>query len=77
MSIKHRLINKKQEIDKKIHNLKVESEQVYAEKLRKKQDQFLEPGTIKHGLVNRMGVLDFIESCIERRRMIRENKKQK
>jgi hypothetical protein len=74
MSLYDRVLAKKKKLEERIQRGRVVTEQMKAEKLRKKSEKirYLEPGTIRYGLVHRQGVTDLMRDAYERRKSKRK-----
>lgn len=74
MSLYDRVLAKKKKLQDQMQRGRVVTEQMKAEKYRKKAEKmkYLEPGTIRYGLVHRQGVLDLMKDAYERRKNKRE-----
>jgi len=67
-----RLQEKKKKMQDQMQRGRIRTEQMKAEKLRKKK--LLEPGTIRYGLFHRQGVGEVMKDALERRRNKRKQK---
>lgn len=76
MSLKDKLERKKQELKDRMQRGREVTEQMKAERMRKKQDKtkYLQPGTFRYGLHHRQSITGFMEDVKERRRQKREEK---
>jgi hypothetical protein len=77
MSLLDKLKKKKQELQQRLQDNMEYVEQKRAENLRKKinKTKYLEPGTIRYGLVHKQSFNDFVNDTIERRKQQREKNK--
>ena len=67
--IKEKLDKKKEELQAQMQRGREKTEQMRAEKLRKKIDKakYMEPGTFRYGLFHRQGILEFMKEVYKRR----------
>ena len=74
MSLYDRVLAKKKKLEERIQRGRIVTEQMKAEKLRKNSEKvkYLEPGTIRYGLVYRQGVADLMRDAYERRKSKRK-----
>ena len=77
MSIVERLKKKKQKLKDQYQRGKEVTEQMKAERLRRKGKKMssITPGTIRYGLANRQSPLDLMEDVKRRRKEKREEEK--
>ena len=72
MKLLDRLQETKRKMQRQMQRGRERTEQMKAEKLRKKK--LLEPGTIRYGLHHRQGVGELMKDALERRRNKRKQK---
>ena len=79
MSLLERLQKKKQSMQKQIQRGREVTEQLRADKLRKKKEKAksFEPGTFRYGLHHRQSIGGFMEDVKERRKNKRNQKGNK
>lgn len=76
---KDKLIKKKQELQAQYNRGKIVTEQMRADKLRRKMEQrkYMEPGTIRYGLATKQNPLDLMKDVKSRREQKRKEKQEK
>jgi len=79
MSLKERYKKKKKRLDELRERGQIRTEQIRAEKLRKKKEQqkYMEPGTFRYAITTKQHVLDFMKDVKERREERRKEKQSK
>ena len=79
MSLLERLQNKKKRMQMQIQRGRERTEQMKAEKTRRKikRQQNLEVGTIRYGLAHRQSIGSFTRDAYTRRKMRRKEKEEK
>ena len=74
MSVLEKMKKKKKELSDQMQRGREVTEQMKAEKLRKKGKKIasLEPGTFRYGIMHKQGMLEFMEDVKRRRKEKRE-----
>ena len=79
MSIIKKMKQKKKDLQAQYQRGKDRTEQMKADKLRQKmqQQKYMEPGTIRYGLLTKQNPLDLMKDVKTRRELKRKEKQQK
>jgi len=74
MSVLEKMKKKKQELSEQMQRGREVTEQMKAEKMRKRANKraMYEPGTFRYGLTHKQGMLEFMEDVKRRRKEKRE-----